>query len=127
MAFIAGYLRSLLNPVAGMSTLYIVAFVLAVAAGAAFWADPLCRYGGAFCQHPSWLAAAAMLALVWAQRGEGLTGVVIPGRQLCAKLTKEIIFQQANPVPGACLDPGSRAEARNDGSSYSAGSGTAIV
>jgi hypothetical protein len=53
--------------------MYVVAFVLAVAAAAFYmagadglWADPLCRYGGAFCQHPSWLAAGAMLALVWA-------------------------------------------------------------
>jgi hypothetical protein len=54
--------------------MYFVAFVLAIAAGAFYvagteglWADPLCRYGGTFCQHPVWLAAAAVLALVWAK------------------------------------------------------------
>ena len=51
-----------------------VAFVLAIAAGAFYlagteglWADPLCRYGSTFCQHPAWVAAAAVLALVWAK------------------------------------------------------------
>jgi hypothetical protein len=54
--------------------MYFVAFILAVAAGAFYfagadglWADPLCHYGRTFCQHPSWLAAAATLALVWAK------------------------------------------------------------
>jgi hypothetical protein len=54
--------------------MYFVAFVLAVAAGAFYlagtdgmWADPLCHYGSTFCQHPSWLAVAATLALVWAK------------------------------------------------------------
>jgi hypothetical protein len=54
--------------------MYFVAFVLAVAAGAFYfagadglWADPLCRYGSTFCQHPSWLAVGATLALVWAK------------------------------------------------------------
>jgi hypothetical protein len=51
-----------------------VAFVLAIAAGAFYvagtegiWADPLCRYGSTFCQHPAWVAASAVLALVWAK------------------------------------------------------------
>jgi hypothetical protein len=54
--------------------MYFVAFVLAIAAGAFYvagtegiWADPLCHYGSTFCRHPAWLAAAAMLALVWAK------------------------------------------------------------
>jgi hypothetical protein len=54
--------------------MYFVAFILAVAAGAFYlagaggmWADPLCRYGGTFCQHPTWLAVAATLALVRAK------------------------------------------------------------
>jgi hypothetical protein len=54
--------------------MYFVAFVLAIAAVAFYaagtdgiWADPLCRYGGAFCQHPVWVAAAAVLALIWAK------------------------------------------------------------
>lgn len=53
--------------------MYYVAFVLAVAGGAfyvagtdGYLADPLCRYGEIFCQHPSWLGVAAILALVWA-------------------------------------------------------------
>jgi hypothetical protein len=52
---------------------YVVAFILAVAAGLFYaagndglWADPLCRYGDVFCQHPSWVGVAAILALVWA-------------------------------------------------------------
>jgi hypothetical protein len=51
---------------------YVFAFILAVAAvlfyaaGAdGLWTDPLCVYGGAFCDHPSWLGAAAVLALLW--------------------------------------------------------------
>jgi hypothetical protein len=58
----------------GFFEMYIVAFVLAVAAGAFYlagtdgmWADPLCHYGSTFCQHPSWLAAGATLALIWAK------------------------------------------------------------
>ena len=54
--------------------MYFVAFVLAIAAGAfcvagtdGLWADPLCRYGSMFCQHPVWVAAAAVLAFVWAK------------------------------------------------------------
>lgn len=54
--------------------MYFVAIVLAVATGAFYlagseglWADPLCHYGRTFCQHPSWLGAAALLALVWAK------------------------------------------------------------
>jgi hypothetical protein len=54
--------------------MYFVAFILAVAAVAFYlagadgiWADPLCRYGGTFCQHPVWVAAAAVLALIWAK------------------------------------------------------------
>jgi hypothetical protein len=61
-------------PPEGFWAMYFVAFVLAIAAGAFYvagtdgmWADPLCRYGSAFCQHPAWLAAAAMLARVWAK------------------------------------------------------------
>jgi hypothetical protein len=58
----------------GDQPMYFVAFVLAVAAGAFYLAgtdgmlaDPLCHYGSTFCQHPSWLAVAATLALVWAK------------------------------------------------------------
>ena len=54
--------------------MYIVAIVLAVGSGAFYmagteglWADPLCHYGSMFCQHPSWMAVAATLALVWAK------------------------------------------------------------
>jgi len=54
--------------------MYCVAFVLAVAAGAFYvagtdgiWADPLCRYGSMFCQHPVWVAAGSVLALIWAK------------------------------------------------------------
>ena len=53
--------------------MYFIGFILAVAAGLFYaagadglWADPLCRYGDVFCQHPSWLGAAAILAVVWA-------------------------------------------------------------
>ncbi len=52
--------------------MYVVAFILAVAAGLFYaagvdglWADPVCIYGGVFCDHPSWVAVAAILALVW--------------------------------------------------------------
>ena len=51
---------------------YVVAFILAVAGGLFYaagadglWANPLCVYGDVFCDHPSWLAAAAILALLW--------------------------------------------------------------
>jgi hypothetical protein len=51
---------------------YVFAFLLAVAAGLFYvagndglWTDPLCVYGGVFCEHPSWLGAAAILALLW--------------------------------------------------------------
>jgi hypothetical protein len=54
--------------------MYFVAFVLAIAAGAFYlagtdglWADPLCYYGSTFCRNPMWVAAAAVLALVWAK------------------------------------------------------------
>jgi hypothetical protein len=54
--------------------MYFVAFVLAIAAVAFYaagtdgiWADPLCHYGSTFCQHPVWVAAAAVLALIWAK------------------------------------------------------------
>jgi hypothetical protein len=67
-------LRARLNPIEGILAMSFVAFILAVAAGAFYvagtdgmWADPLCHYGSTFCQHPVWLAAAAMLALVWAK------------------------------------------------------------
>jgi hypothetical protein len=67
-------IRPLLNLIEGMPQVYVVALILAVAAGAFYfagadgmWADPLCRYGSTFCQHPSWLAAAATLALIWAR------------------------------------------------------------
>jgi hypothetical protein len=52
---------------------YFAAFLLAVAAGLFYaagadglWANPLCVYGGVFCDHPEWLGAAALLALLWA-------------------------------------------------------------
>jgi hypothetical protein len=72
---VRSFFRSLfVNPIEGMSQMYFVAFILAVAAGAFYfagadglWADPLCRYGSTFCQHPSWLAVGATLALVWAK------------------------------------------------------------
>jgi hypothetical protein len=79
MDIIAGQPRNysgarFVNPDEGMSRMYLVAFILAVAAGAFYlagtdgmWADPLCHYGSMFCQHPVWLAAAATLALVWAK------------------------------------------------------------
>ena len=58
----------------GNQAMYFVAFILAVSAGAFYaagtdgiWADPLCRYGSTFCQHPVWVAAAAVLALIWAK------------------------------------------------------------
>jgi hypothetical protein len=57
----------------GIFQVYVAAFILAVAAGLFYaagadglWADPLCVYGGVFCDHPEWLGAAAMLALLWA-------------------------------------------------------------
>jgi hypothetical protein len=53
---------------------YFVAFLLAVAAGLFYaagadglWSDPLCVYGGVFCDHPSWLVGAAFIALLWAK------------------------------------------------------------
>jgi hypothetical protein len=56
----------------GIFAVYVFAFILAVAAGLFYaagvdglWADPLCVYGGTFCDHPSWVAAAAILALLW--------------------------------------------------------------
>jgi hypothetical protein len=56
----------------GILRVYVVAFILAVAAGLFYaagvdglWADPLCVYGGVFCDHPSWVGAAAILALLW--------------------------------------------------------------
>jgi hypothetical protein len=56
----------------GILKVYVVAFILAVAAGLFYaagadglWADPLCVYGGVFCDHPSWVGAAAILALLW--------------------------------------------------------------
>jgi hypothetical protein len=52
--------------------MYVVAFILAVAAclfyaaGAdGLWTDPLCRYGSMFCEHPIWLAGAAIIATLW--------------------------------------------------------------
>jgi hypothetical protein len=54
--------------------MYFVAFILAVATGLFYtasvdglWSDPLCLYGSVFCDHPSWLAAATVLALLWAK------------------------------------------------------------
>ncbi len=56
----------------GITQVYIVAFILAVSAGLFYsaatdglWANPLCVYGGMFCDHPSWLAAGAAIALLW--------------------------------------------------------------
>jgi len=56
----------------GILKVYVVAFILAVAAGLFYaagadglWTDPICVYGGTFCDHPSWVAAAAILALLW--------------------------------------------------------------
>jgi hypothetical protein len=53
---------------------YAVAVILAGATGLFYaagtdglWRDPLCVYGGMFCDHPSWLGAAAILALLWAK------------------------------------------------------------
>ncbi len=53
--------------------MYIAVFVLAAAAGLFYvaghdglWANPLCVYGGVFCDHPEWLGAAALLTLLWA-------------------------------------------------------------
>ena len=58
----------------GIFKVYVVAFFLMVAAGLFYaagadglWADPLCHYGSTLCQHPSWLAVGATLALVWAK------------------------------------------------------------
>ena len=52
--------------------MYILAFILAVAAGVFYaagadglWTDPVCVYGPSFCEHPEWLGAAAILALLW--------------------------------------------------------------
>ena len=52
--------------------MYVFAFILAVAAGLFYaagvdglWSDPLCVYGSMFCEHPSWLGVAAILALLW--------------------------------------------------------------
>jgi hypothetical protein len=56
----------------GVFQVYVVAFILAVAGGLFYaagadglWANPLCVYGDVFCDHPSWLAAGAILALLW--------------------------------------------------------------
>jgi ABC-type transport system involved in multi-copper enzyme maturation permease subunit len=51
-----------------------VATILMLAAGIFFgagnnnapWANQVCSYGSAFCQHPSWLGIAALLSLIWA-------------------------------------------------------------
>jgi hypothetical protein len=55
----------------GILNVYVVAFILAVAAGLFYaagadglWTDPICVYGGMFCDHPSWVGAAAILALL---------------------------------------------------------------
>lgn len=51
---------------------YVVAFILAVGAGLFYaagadglWSNTLCNYGSVFCEHPSWLGGAAILALLW--------------------------------------------------------------
>jgi hypothetical protein len=56
----------------GIFKVYVVAFILTVAAGLFYaagadglWADPLCRYGAMFCEHPLWLAGAAIIAFAW--------------------------------------------------------------
>ena len=54
--------------------MFVVAILLMLAAGIflgagnnnAHWADQVCSYGGVFCEHPSWLAVAASLSLIWA-------------------------------------------------------------
>jgi hypothetical protein len=58
----------------GIFKVYVVAFILMVAAGLFYaagadglWADPLCRYGSMFCEHPIWLAAASLIAFAWAK------------------------------------------------------------
>ena len=52
--------------------MYIAAFILAVATGLFYaagadglWTSTLCGYGAVFCEHPTWLGAAAILALLW--------------------------------------------------------------
>jgi hypothetical protein len=58
----------------GIFQVYVVAFILAVATGLFYaagtdglWSDPLCVYGGVFCDHPAWLAGATIMALLWAK------------------------------------------------------------
>ncbi|CAN5198022.1 hypothetical protein BH10PSE11_BH10PSE11_38530 [soil metagenome] len=54
--------------------MFLVAFVLAVAAGLFYeagtnnapWADQICLYGDVFCRHPTWVGVAALLSLIWA-------------------------------------------------------------
>ena len=52
--------------------MYIAAFILAVATGLFYaagsdglWTSTLCGYGSVFCEHPTWLGVAAILALLW--------------------------------------------------------------
>ena len=52
--------------------MYVFAFILGIATGLFYmaghdglWANPLCIYGGSFCDHPEWLGAATILALLW--------------------------------------------------------------
>jgi hypothetical protein len=56
----------------GIAQVYVVAFILAVASGLFYaagsdglWTSTLCGYGSIFCEHPTWLGAAAILALLW--------------------------------------------------------------
>jgi hypothetical protein len=54
--------------------MFMVTLILAAATALFFgagnnsgpWADPICRYGDVFCQHPGWLGIAAILSLIWA-------------------------------------------------------------
>jgi hypothetical protein len=63
-----------LRDIAGQRNIqvYIAAFVLALATGLFYaagadglWTSTLCGYGSAFCEHPTWLGVAAILALLW--------------------------------------------------------------
>ena len=54
--------------------MFLIATLLVIAAGTFYaasitssgWALQLCNYGDLFCAKPSWLAMAAVLAVIWA-------------------------------------------------------------
>lgn len=54
--------------------MFFTTIILGIAAGVFYtargsssgWAMQVCQYGDLFCLHPSWLAIATLLSLIWA-------------------------------------------------------------